>query len=90
MTLLDLIGSQRGRAIRAVAGAGLIASGVTGHGKQRLLIVVGLVPLLAGGLDVCILGPLVGRPARGDEFRRSASGPARRKPTASVRELLAR
>lgn len=74
MKVIDIIGSQPGRVLRVAAGAALIAIGATGHGRRRLLIALGVVPLAAGGLDVCILGPWVGRPAEGEAFRRSSHG----------------
>ena len=70
MTLIDLIGSQPGRAARVLAGAGLIAAGLRrGDGRGRLVATAGLVPLSAGVADVCLLGPLVHGPVRGQAFR---------------------
>jgi hypothetical protein len=36
-------------------------------------MVVGLVPLLAGAFDVCLLSPLFGGPLSGEAVRKSAS-----------------
>lgn len=70
MTPIDLIGSHPGRAVRVAAGAGLIVTGLRrGDGRGRALAALGLVPLAAGAADVCLLGPLVGGPLRGQAFR---------------------
>lgn len=74
MTLIDLIGSQPGRALRVVAGAGLIAAGLRrGDGRGRVVAIAGLVPLTAGVADVCLLAPLVDGPLRGQAFREQRS-----------------
>ena len=61
--------SPSGRALRVAAGLGLLASGLsrrhTAGGKATLA----LVPLAAGALDVCVLGPLLGAPLDGDDAR---------------------
>lgn len=74
MKLLDAIGSQPGRAARVAAGLSLIGYGLTGKGRRRVLAAAGLVPFVAGAADICLLGPLAGRPLSGPAFRQS--GPA--------------
>lgn len=70
MTPIDVIGSQPGRALRVVAGLGIITAGLRrGDGRGRALAVAGLVPLTAGAADVCLLGPLVHGPVHGKAFR---------------------
>jgi len=70
MTPIDVIGSQPGRVLRVVAGAGLIGWGLRrGDRPGRAVAAVGLVPLTAGAADVCLLGPLVEGPLRGKDFR---------------------
>ncbi len=70
MKPVDVIGSQAGRVLRVVAGVGLIAVGLRrGDNRGRALAAGGLVPLTAGAADVCLLGPLVGGPLRGQAFR---------------------
>ena len=70
MTPIDVIGSQPGRVLRIVAGAGLITWGLRRGGSAgRAAAVGGLVPLGAGATDTCLLGPLVGGPLRGEKFR---------------------
>ncbi len=70
MKPIDLIGSQPGRLLRVVAGAGAITAGLrAGDTRGRVLAAAGLVPLAAGAADVCLLGPLVHGPLRGEAFR---------------------
>lgn len=70
MALLDLIGSQPGRAARLALGLALIGYGAGGRGKRRIAL-LGVVPAAAGALDACVLGPVVGRPFNGARFRDS-------------------
>ncbi len=70
MTPIDVIGSQPGRVLRIVAGAGLIGWGLRrGDRTGRAVAGLGLVPLGAGAADVCLLGPLVHGPLGGKAFR---------------------
>jgi glucose dehydrogenase len=67
------IASPIGRVVRAVAGLILIALGVwlvPGAGGW-ILIVVGLVPLLAGVFDRCVFAPLFRLPFVGSRLRRA-------------------
>jgi hypothetical protein len=62
-----------GRAVRIVAGLILIALGiwaVQGIGSW-ILVIVGLVPLLAGAFDRCVFAPLFGLPFVGPSLRRA-------------------
>jgi hypothetical protein len=63
--------STGGRVIRIVAGIALIAYGLLGIGGTTgiVLVVVGVVPLLAGLLDVCIFGPVFGCSLSGRKIR---------------------
>ncbi|MEJ2150967.1 MAG: DUF2892 domain-containing protein [Chloroflexota bacterium] len=56
--------STAGRLIRIVAGLALIVVGVlfVGGTLGTILAVVGLVPLLAGIVNVCVFAPLFGGP----------------------------
>ena len=77
MTPIDVIGSQPGRVLRIVAGAGLIGWGLRrGDRTGRVVAGLGLVPLGAGATDVCILGPLVHGPMGGEAFRAHRARPA--------------
>jgi fatty acid desaturase len=65
------IASTTGRIVRIVAGLILIAIGiwwVTGVWAW-ILIIVGLVPLLAGLFDWCVFAPLFGLPFVGPRLR---------------------
>lgn len=68
-TFAHFMASPAGRGLRVVAGLGLIARGVSGGGAGWALL--GVVPLLAGALDVCLLGPALGEPIRGQNVRRA-------------------
>lgn len=70
MKLIDVIGSQPGRVLRIVAGVGIVTTGLRRGGPGgRVLAAGGVVPLAAGAADVCVLGPLVHGPLRGESFR---------------------
>jgi hypothetical protein len=70
MKPVDVIGSQPGRVLRIVVGAGAITWGLRrGDGRGRAIAAAGAVPLAAGVGDVCLLGPLVHGPLRGKAFR---------------------
>jgi hypothetical protein len=65
------LASGPGRFIRALAGIALIGwgwfglTGTTGY----TVAVIGLVPLLAGVFDFCVLAPLFGYPFSGARLR---------------------
>lgn len=67
-TFTHFMARPAGRGLRVVAGLGLIARGVSGGGAAWA--VLGAVPLLAGAFDVCLLGPVLGEPLRGQDVRR--------------------
>ena len=70
MKPIDIIGSQPGRVLRFVVGAGIITAGMRrGDTRGRVLAAAGVVPLAAGIADVCLLGPIVHGPLRGEPFR---------------------
>jgi len=73
MAILTFLSSTTGRAVRVVAGLILIAVGILLGGAGYVLAVVGLVPLAAGALDVCILAPLARMPFAGPAFREVAA-----------------
>ncbi|MCA1668557.1 MAG: DUF2892 domain-containing protein [Thermomicrobia bacterium] len=60
-----------GRGIRIVAGAVVITIGLlrVRGGRGALLALLGLVPLLAGTFDVCVLAPLLRVPFKGSDVR---------------------
>lgn len=63
----QFMASPAGRSIRVVAGVSLIAWGWSNHetAAGKVLMVVGLAPLLAGALNVCLLAPIIGAPFSG-------------------------
>ncbi len=63
--------STTGRITRIVAGFGLIALGFLSIGGTAGLVVaaVGLVPLIAGTVDICVFAPLFGNPLSGPKIR---------------------
>jgi hypothetical protein len=67
------INSPAGRVARIAAGLALFAWGYTlrASGAGIVLIVVGLVPLVAGRLDWCLISALVGGPIRGAVLRKT-------------------
>jgi hypothetical protein len=74
MGFAQFMASGLGRGLRIVAGIILIAVGlaVVGGTGGIVLAVVGLVPLLAGVLDVCLFAPLFGAPLKGTDVRAHA------------------
>ncbi len=59
MLLVKVLASTAGRLVRIVAGIALIAVGllVQQNTTGLILAAVGLVPLLAGLLDLCVFAP---------------------------------
>lgn len=68
--------SPGGRAVRVVAGLGLLASGLSRRGTAAgvTTAALALVPLGAGLFDVCVLGPALGAPLDGDAARAAVRG----------------
>jgi len=71
MGFTSFMASTAGRAIRIIAGVALIVVGGLLGGGWWALAVVGLVPLVAGALDVCLFNSLFGRPLSGKAVRAS-------------------
>lgn len=65
MSLVKFMSSRAGRLTRSLAGLVLIVAGLALGGGWLTLSVVGLIPLCAGALNVCLLAPLVGQPLKG-------------------------
>lgn len=65
----EFMASGVGRTLRTVAGIALIVLGAILGGGWWALAVVGLVPLLAGVFDFCVLAPLFGQPVSGKAIR---------------------
>jgi hypothetical protein len=69
MGFAKFMASTAGRAVRIVAGVALIVVGGLLGGGWWALAVVGLVPLAAGALDVCLFNVLFGQPLSGKVVR---------------------
>lgn len=65
MSFSKFMSTGLGRSIRVIAGVVLIVLGFVGGGGWITLSIVGLVPLIAGLMNVCLLAPLMGQPLRG-------------------------
>jgi hypothetical protein len=67
MGFARFMSSTAGRLIRIVAGIALILIGllVVNGTTGLILVIVGLVPLLAGMLNLCVFAPLFGGPFLG-------------------------
>lgn len=74
--MIGFIASRNGRWIRILAGTGMVLGGLgSGTPRGAAVALAGLVPLLAGALDLCLLGPLMGLPLRGADLRRALGQP---------------
>jgi len=69
---LDFMASTAGRIARIVAGIALITVGIVIGGAGWLIAAIGVVPLLAGALDVCLLAAVLRQPFKGADFRSRA------------------
>ncbi|GAB3760422.1 hypothetical protein GCM10028817_36470 [Spirosoma pomorum] len=67
---LGFIASPVGRAARIALGYTLVASSLATSDKLTLRT-LGIVPLVAGLFDWCVLAPVVNKPFEGTELRRS-------------------
>ncbi len=65
MSFSKFMSTGLGRSLRVVAGLILIVLGFVGGGGWITLSIVGLVPLVAGLMNVCLLAPLLGQPLKG-------------------------
>jgi hypothetical protein len=70
-----VVNSPSGRLARLVAGIGLIAWGYTlrGSGTGLVLMVIGLVPVVAGAFDLCLISAILGGPISGARIRKRTS-----------------
>lgn len=66
MTLVRFMSTTYGRALRIALGIALVAFGYLAGGTAGVVIaVVGIVPVAAGALNVCLFAPLFGAPLSG-------------------------
>lgn len=71
MQFAQFMATPVGRIGRIVAGIALIIIGlIIGGAAGWIVAIVGLVPLGAGALDVCIFAPILKAPFRGRDVRR--------------------
>jgi DUF2892 family protein len=68
---ISFMASTTGRLVRIVAGLALIAWGLLGLGGTTGIVVavVGVLPLLAGSFDFCVVAPVFSRPLSGGKIR---------------------
>ncbi len=68
---IKFMASTAGRVTRVVAGIALVLWGLIGlsGGTGIVVVVIGLVPLLAGLFDFCVFAPLFGAPLSGPKIR---------------------
>lgn len=73
MAIAKFMSGYAGRLIRVVAGVILIAVGlaVVGGTAGIILAVVGIVPILAGAFNVCLIAPILGAPFSGNALQSS-------------------
>ncbi len=71
MSLIEFLATTTGRWIRIVAGVVLVALGlfVIKDTVGIVIAVIGLVPLIAGVVDVCVFAPLFGASFYGKQIR---------------------
>jgi hypothetical protein len=70
MAFAKFMATGAGRILRIVAGLVLIGFGLYLHSTVGIVVaVVGLVPLLAGVLNVCGIAPILGAPFSGAACR---------------------
>jgi hypothetical protein len=69
--LVQFLASMPGRVTRIVVGAALVLWGLMGLEATTgiVVMVIGLIPLLAGIFDVCLVAPLFGAPLSGAKIR---------------------
>ena len=68
-TVVRAIASPAGRIARVAIGTSLVGTGLARGRKGWGLTMAGLLPLAMGGLDLCLLAPLLGLPFDGPRVR---------------------
>jgi hypothetical protein len=70
MAYARFVSSPFGRALRIVLGVILIVAGLSRRDALSLVLtIIGLLPLVGGMLNVCVLCPLFGAPLSGAGLR---------------------
>jgi len=68
MSFARFMAAPIGRGVRVAAGLVMIIAGIAmGSAGGWILAAVGLLPLLAGALNICVLAPLLKAPFSGSE-----------------------
>ncbi len=72
---IRFMASPAGRILRIVAGAAIIAYGlmVVGGSNGNLIAAIGILPILTGTLNICVIAPLFGKPLSGSKVAASSS-----------------
>jgi hypothetical protein len=72
---IRFIASPAGRILRIVAGSATIAWGVLAIGGDdgMLIAAAGVLPILTGVFNICVVGPLIGGPISGSKVRAANS-----------------
>lgn len=74
--ITTFMASPVGRGIRVLAGGGLIAWGLVGMGTSSpvgiTIAAIGVLPILTGVFNICLLGPLLGAPLSGSKMTNQA------------------
>lgn len=71
--LFRFMASPAGRILRIVAGGALIAYGlmVAGEPNGKLIAAIGLLPIMTGVFNICVIAPLFGKPLCGSKITAS-------------------
>ena len=71
--LIRFMASAAGRILRIVAGGGVIAYGLlaVGGSNGNLIAAIGLLPILTGAFNICVIAPLFGKPLCGSKVTAS-------------------
>lgn len=71
MEIARFMATPAGRIGRIVLGIIIIYIGVIADKPLGYVLeVIGLVPIIAGALNLCLIGPLLGAPLKGQRYRR--------------------
>ena len=73
MPVLTFLSSTAGRWTRSLVGVILVAAGLALGGWGWALAAVGVVFVLVGAVDVCLIAPLARKPLHGEAFRAALS-----------------
>lgn len=71
MGIATFMSSPVGRIARVIVGLALIVLGLSMGGPAGWIVaVVGVVPIVAGAANLCLIAPVVGAPFKGSDIRR--------------------